>query len=355
MPVSPIDPLRPSIDKLPPKGFVRIAPFQAIPDLLVEMGIDPLPVIAEAGIDPALFDAPDNTIAFQDVGRLLALGADRAHCPDLGLRLGETMTPTLLGLVGALGNSAPDVGTGLSNMVRYFHLHDRGAVPAMEVRGDQVVLSYTFYEPCVPAVEQIYDAAIMYGQGIMRTLAGPQWKPIEVHFSRAAPECIDLYRRRFRCRVRFGAPENATVFVASWLDCPVVSADAPTHRALAQLVEVLDEDIAADLVGHLRHTLRALLIGDLGEQPLSLERTSQALVLHRRTLNRRLRERGTSFKALVDEARYDIARQLLRDTGLPALRIAGMLGYADATAFTRAFRRWSGTTPAAWRSVHQRT
>jgi AraC-like DNA-binding protein len=71
--------------------------------------------------------------------------------------------------------------------------------------------------------------------------------------------------------------------------------------------------------------------------------------VHKRTLNRRLRERGISFQELVEETRYHIARQMLRETDLAIVEIAAVLDYADAAAFTRAFRRWSGTTPAAWR------
>jgi AraC-like DNA-binding protein len=71
--------------------------------------------------------------------------------------------------------------------------------------------------------------------------------------------------------------------------------------------------------------------------------------MHGRTLNRRLKARGTTFQSLVDEVRYEIARQLLEHTHMSMSQIAATFDYTDASAFTRAFRRWSGTTPAAWR------
>ena len=72
--------------------------------------------------------------------------------------------------------------------------------------------------------------------------------------------------------------------------------------------------------------------------------------MHRRTLNRRLKAQNYTFHELVNEVRYEIARQLLEDTRMPMSQIAVTLDYSDASAFTRAFRRWSGTTPAAWRT-----
>ena len=74
--------------------------------------------------------------------------------------------------------------------------------------------------------------------------------------------------------------------------------------------------------------------------------------MHSRTLHRHLADFGTSFRALVDETRFEIALQMLGDSSFEVRRIADMLGYADASAFTRAFRRWSGTTPALWRTQH---
>jgi len=73
--------------------------------------------------------------------------------------------------------------------------------------------------------------------------------------------------------------------------------------------------------------------------------------MHARTLNRRLNEFGTGFQELVDEGRFEIARQLLEDSAMEVRQIAAVLDYADASAFTRAFRRWSGTTPARWRAT----
>ena len=72
--------------------------------------------------------------------------------------------------------------------------------------------------------------------------------------------------------------------------------------------------------------------------------------MHRRTLNRRLAGFGTTFRELVDESRYEAARQMLESSAMEVREIAAWLGYADASAFTRAFRRWSGTTPALWRA-----
>jgi AraC-like DNA-binding protein len=100
--------------------------------------------------------------------------------------------------------------------------------------------------------------------------------------------------------------------------------------------------------------LRRLLIAATPVSELHLERVAALFGRHPRTLNRLLQAEGTSFKRVLDEARYQIARQRLRDTRLSIQELAATLGYADATAFTRAFRRWSGASPSAWRSTCRR-
>jgi AraC-like DNA-binding protein len=86
---------------------------------------------------------------------------------------------------------------------------------------------------------------------------------------------------------------------------------------------------------------------------VSMDAVARIFAVHRRTLNRRLREHGVTLRQLIEDVRRQLARQLLRDTDLSVLAIAETLGYADASAFTRAFRRWFGTTPSGWRAARR--
>jgi AraC-like DNA-binding protein len=115
---------------------------------------------------------------------------------------------------------------------------------------------------------------------------------------------------------------------------------------LQMQVDALEAQGNGDVVVQLRRVLRTLLVNGSGSQ----EQVAQLFSMHRRTLNRRLKACDTTFHALVEESRFDIARHYLEITHLPIVEIASALDYADASAFTRAFRRWSGTTPAAWRA-----
>jgi AraC-like DNA-binding protein len=116
---------------------------------------------------------------------------------------------------------------------------------------------------------------------------------------------------------------------------------------------ILEEQLASlesDLSSGLADDIRRMLRTRLTSNRCSADRVAGSLTMHRRTLSRRLSGEGAGFRALTNEIRFETACQLLDDTQIPLGQIAAALGYSEASAFSRAFRRWSGRTPTAWRA-----
>ncbi|HXV07974.1 MAG TPA: helix-turn-helix transcriptional regulator, partial [Burkholderiales bacterium] len=148
--------------------------------------------------------------------------------------------------------------------------------------------------------------------------------------------------QHFRAPLRFDRDHSAVRFAAHWQRRPISGADPERRRTLTAAFATSP---ANDLVTQPHRALRLLLLsGKSGGDELA-----QALSLHRRTLSRRLRAEGTTFRSVLDEVRFDVATQLLEHTRTPISEVATALCYAEVSAFMHAFRRWSGTTPARWR------
>ena len=327
------------------EGHLRVSIFVNLPALLREMGQDAGEIAAAVGLALGLFADPENTIPFVSMSRLLALCVERTRCEHFGLLLGMRSQTTDLGLIGHLAQNSPDVGSALRNLILHLHLHDRGAVPTLTVRGDVAVIGYAIYQTDVVRADQIYDGTMAVASNILASLCGPKWRPTEVQLSRAHPTDPTPYRNFFRAPVMFDADQSAVVFPARWLARRLAGANAQLRGLLEAQVDALEAKGNGDVVDQLRRVLRTLLVSGSGSE----EQVAQLFSMHRRTLNRRLMERHTTFHTLVEETRFDIARHFLEVTRKPIVEIASALDYADASAFTRAFRRWSGTTPAAWR------
>jgi AraC-like DNA-binding protein len=303
-------------------------------------------VVAEAGLNLELLDDSENLISYAARGRLLNRCVAATGCEHFGLLLGQRGSLSSFGLVGFLVQHSADVGTALRNFVRYLHLHVRGAAPVLSEHGSSAMLGYQIYEPQVEATDQLGDGAMAVAFNIMRSLCGPGWKPTEVLLAHRKPKDTGPFRRLFGAPLRFDAEQNALVFPAAWLERPMPGADPELHRLLQKQIDVLEARHGEDFPEQVRSVLRSALLTGHGKA----DQVAALFSMHSRTLNRRLTAFGTNFQALVDEGRFEIARQMLADSAMEVSQIAASLGYADASAFTRAFRRWSGTTPAVWRA-----
>jgi AraC-like DNA-binding protein len=320
-----------------------------VPSVLASLGLNPAEVLDEVGLQLALFDSPANRISYLARGRLLAHCAQRTACPHFGLLVGQQADLRSFGLLGLLVRTAPDAGAALDQLVRHFHYQARGAVLGLEVDGDLAVLSYASYQPRAAGTDQVGDGAIAIAFNILRELCGRDWMPIELRFAHRKPADVGPFRRFFQAPLQFDAEQYAVLFSASWLARGLPATDPDLRRLLQEQIDKLEKQHEDDFPEQLRSVLRhALVTGHSGADQIAA-----LFSVDRRTLNRRLNARGTSFRELADEIGFEIARQMLTDSAMQVVQIAEMLGYANASAFTRAFRRWSHSTPARWREDHK--
>ena len=330
--------------------MVRVGTVMAIPAVLASLGANPAEVLAEAGFDLTLFDDSDNLISFTARTHLANQCVARTGCRHFGLLVGQQISLDSLGLVGLLVKYSPDVGTALRSLVRYLHLHVHGATTSLETGDRNATLGYAIYEPHVEATDQIGAGAAAMLFNILRTLCGPDWNPVEIEFAHRKPENVGPFRRFFGAPLIFDAEQYAVVFDADWLSRNLPDTDPQLHRLLQRQIDALEARHGDDFPEQVRSVLRSALVTGHGKA----DQVAALFSMHARTLNRRLDAFGVGFRELVDEGRFEIARQMLEDSAMPVSQIATMLDYADASAFTRAFRRWSGTTPARWRAKQRR-
>lgn len=329
-----------------PEGQLRASVLTVLPQVLRELGQDPGQVLREAGVDAALLDDPENTLPFRAVGELMEHCVAQTGCGHLGFLIGQRSRISMLGVLGLLVEHSPDVSAALRSLVQHMHLHDRGAIPTLAVGDGSALLGYVIYEKDVPASDQIYAAALTVACNIMRALCGTAWRPAEVRFPFRKPGDPGPLQRFFRAPLRFDADQAALVFPVTWLARRVFGADPEIRKAAEALAVILRRRQQGTVVAQVRRALSALLVSGRA----SADEVALAFTMHRRTLNRRLEGEGTTFRQVLDEVRLDIARQLLRNTETPVGDIASRLAYGSTSAFSRAFKRCCGSTPAQWRS-----
>jgi len=329
-----------------PPATLRIGGIAAVPAALADFGIDARETLAAAGIDPDLLDDPNNMITYAARNRLFKICVAETGCQHFGLLVGQRMNLQSFGLLGLLMRNMPDAGAALRALVTYLHIHTQGAITTLQVAYDLATLRYDVTQPMAGATDQIGDGAVAVMLNSMRTLCGPGFQAIEASFAHHKPADIKPFKKFFRTPLHFDAAHSGLVFSRKWLNVRVPGADGELRHQLQQQIDAIKANHGAELPEQVRNVLRsALLTGHYSE-----EQIAALFGMTSRTLIRRLQSFDTGFRELVDECRHDLARQMLENSSLTIGEVADALGYTRASAFIRAFRRWTGTTPGLWRA-----
>lgn len=338
--------IKASADLLPPdSGMIRVGPLLVIPGLLREFGLDPVTVFEGVGLPLATLADPEETIPFRLMCHLLAACVGATACPHFGLLVGQHNGIGSMGLIGFLAMQAPDAGTALREMIQHTDLHDRGSMVRLSVAEGTATLRFDIIKPSVTGAAEVTDGALALLRNTLLALCGRECKLLRVDLRHPRPEDVRPYQQTFQAPLSFGAEQNALVFNAKWLDSPVQQADPLMRRYLQDRVNESIRRVHLDFQDKVFQSV----LDQVREGSSSLDALANRLAMHRRTLNRRLELCGTSFRALKSQARREIACEQLRDTGNSIESVATELGYTSASAFTRAFVKWEGLPPAAWR------
>ena len=267
--------------------------------------------------------------------------------PDFGLHLAEKASLAAASVVGYIFQSSANLRDGLIRSVRYQRLLQDVKVTRIDPIEGGVCITHGTGPDDPPVPRHAVEFGMAMGVVLAQQATRTNVQPIDVAFECPAPESVSEHLRIFGVRPRFGVAVNRLVFDDIALDRPIRTADS----ALCSLLERHASEMLAripepsDLLARVRRSLCDELRG--GDPSLEVV----AAKMHRsaRTLQRELREHGLSFQALLDELRRDLALRYLRDEAMGLDEVAFLLGFNDASAFHRAFVRWTGKTPGRHR------
>jgi AraC-like DNA-binding protein len=326
--------------------MVRAGFVHGVPALLATFGLDPSAVIHGAGVEPRDLLDPENLIPFRGACNVVARSAAATGCPHFGLLLGRDAGSVALGLVGLASRFQPDVRSALAVLVKSLQVGDRGGGVTVTQQDGVVRLGYIFFEKDVPAHDQVLDLVMTIAVMHLRQICGPGWSPSHVSLQRRRPADLRPWQAVFRAPIAFEAEESSITFPEAWLDQSIPDADPVLRRVLEQDLLAAEASVGTRLSDEIERAMKPMLAARA-----SVERAARLLGVNRRTLARRLAREDTSFREVQQRARFATAKDMLTSTGMPLSEIAIVLGYSDASAFTRAFHRWSGTSPSAWRRM----
>jgi AraC-like DNA-binding protein len=321
--------------------------LQAILAELERRGIRTEQVLPEL---PALAEREHQLTALR--GREVELLVERAIAaardPGLGLTLGQQVPETMLHVLGHLLLTCGTLREAFEVVRKYAGLLMGGVDWYMSER-DQTA-TFGFARPNLSAETTRFwaDWALTLALRVGRYYSQePTGAPHELLLAHAAPTYADAYRQVFGCAVHFNQPSYGVVFPRSLLDHKQPHSDARLTAVLRETADMLQREATntSSYAERVRYALR--YERDLVN--VDFDSLASRWGMTRRTLRRRLSAEGKSFSELLEEACCSIAQEQLRDPQGSIKEIAERLGYSEASAFFRAFKRWTGQTPTAYR------
>jgi len=309
-------------------------------------GHDPGELLRRAGLSLAELTSSGSRVAHERVMRFWELSVAETGDRALGLHVAERVEPGVMDLIEYLARCSRTLGEALARTSAYFRLlHDRVEFAVVE-QGEQAVLR-NLVPPGLATHPAYVENALASAVVMARRMTSEPIDVLAVYFRHEAPAETAPYREVFRGPVRFGAPVDAAVVARACLDAPLREADSALAAILERHVRMLlgDGANAPTLQGRIARLLAPELAGGRpGSAPIA-----RRLAMSPRTLRRLLREEGTTFRDVVGEVRRELAFRYLRDPEVPIGEVAFLVGFSDANAFHRAFKRWTGRTPGEFR------
>lgn len=315
-----------------------------------ELGIPAAKELRACGLDPRLMDRSEGYVSVPKVADCLASMAEKYGCPELGIRVGLHRPKTRFGAVTLLVHVAPDVETALTYGHKYIDLWTEATRWELSANGSIARITRSDIYTYSSDITQLHLLGITQYIQLMKALCGKDWHPSAVYFSHRRPKDVGYYIKTYKCPVHFEQNKDAFEFPAKDLSTPIPTSN-PSILAtvLDHLESLIMEKGGEDVCSRTRTFIRQRM----GTRMCNLTGAASYLGLHTKALQRELSAHNLSFQDMLADERHDVAHYYLLHSDLSLKQLSSMLGYSDASAFTRAFKKRCGRSPREWREEHR--
>jgi AraC-like DNA-binding protein len=278
-------------------------------------------------------------------GAMLDFGATQTGDDHFGLHRGGEFKLKNGGVLAYLAACAETLGEAVSYYQRYASVVCNGFMIETNRDDEGVRLVLHVGGAAWARCRHLGEFTAARTVSAMRVVTGAQFRPLSVQFAHAAPGPAAECRRLFGCEVAFGERADAIKLSTDALALRIPTADSRLGIMLRSYADGLLKQVRSKGGDSLADKVAAVIAQRLSSGEGSLRDVARRLHLSERTLRRRLRESGVTFTELVGRVRRDLAEDWLARTDFNVKHISYLLGYSDAAAFSRAYKRWTGRSP----------
>ena len=308
-------------------------------------GKDPDPIFRKLYLDVKLAEDPSARIPYTKVEELWKETIKLVDDPLLGLKVPSIWHPSTSGALGYAWLASSNLRSAFERLVRFLRVTTEGIECRIEEENGEFSMIHCFNKEALD-IPQMADAQLALIVSLCRINYGQNLDPISVSFTHSAPEEPGEYFSFFRCPIIFDAPDNRITLTQEAVDKRLIS-DNPM---LAQLHDQVMIKYLANLErDNIVEQVKAVIIDQLPSGNVTDDSVAEALYMSRRTFHRKLQQEETIFRSILHEVRQELAEKYIKDSSLNLNEISFLLGFSEMSSFSRAFKRWTGSSPSAYR------
>ena len=305
-------------------------------------GIDPEPLFRKEGIAPEMLYDAGARVPLERYQRLDLSAAEASGDPYFGLRGAEYFRPAHLGALGFAWLASSTLRTAFGRLSRYARvIQERLTIDLSE---DEQYF-YVRINPHIPLFNEAIreDGQLAALVKFCRIIASRNFNPARVCFRQAEPAETAYHYELFRCPIEFGADDTLLVIRLQDVDKRLTGsndqlAKLNEHIVVKYLAHAAKQDVV--------NRAKAAIIDGLANGAVSESSIAEALHMTPRNLHRKLHKEDTSFKLLLTETRKELAQQYIQDRSKTLTEISYLLGFSEASSFSRAYKSWTGKAPS---------
>ena len=326
-------------------GTMTVLAARPVIAALESRGVDPGASLAAAGLSHDALASVEDRLPYPSVRALWEAAADASGDPSFGVHVAEALPSGALDVLDYVISAETTAGASFSRLLRYVRLvHDAVKLRLVVEPAHASIIGGVPAMPAPQLDEFLYTLLLVRS----RRATGVDWRPERMAFQHERAHDDAELSRVFGCPLEFGAREIEVRFARPVLGLPHLHADSSLLAVVTRLADDALRSVPAgvDLVARASSAIARRISTGLP----TLSETAVAVRVPERTLQRRLGEAGVTHSALVEDVRRQLALKHVADAGLSIAEVAFLLHFADSTAFDRAFKRWTGETPARYRA-----
>lgn len=314
---------------------------------LESYGVDPETLFRRARLDPDKLYNPDARYRDAKLYDLWQLSLEATGDANFGLKVASFWHPSAAHALGYAWLASATLQDALERTVRYFRLMSDKEQLALEQSDEEFRLVFENPVADYPTAPEDVDASFAVLVSLCRMCLGESFAPLRVTMRRPEPPDPVPFSEHFRAPIQYSGNEDSMCFDKADAQAPLPTANAEVARTNEKIVQ---DYLARFDRSSVAMQVRARLTEQLTSGHATQDSVADALHMSLRSLQRRLKNEGTSYKDLLDETRRELASQYMAESHRSINEITYLLGFSEPSNFSRAFRRWTGKSPSSYRA-----